>query len=388
MVALVIGSNNLLDTIRKHVPEQSWHPPFGGDEIEQMRMLAQVPAPRSQQKIVLTNVGGNWSSVAQLGWQVLWCEPTSPPVGCVSVLQSFADDTVRDLCARLWRAEAPDMRQVGDLVHGRTHTTATMLQVTGFTGGVGKTTSAWRLALAAAEHGVRTLLVDANRDQSSVRSFFDPGERLQVRTVADWVQGAPAVAGANQGSRLFQVPFDIAFAPSAGQEASWEHYRQFLHEASLVWDFIVVDYDRVSVESMQDDASAGGALLAPLLRAGTATLFVVKAGLQTQGDAARQLRSFDFLGLPNQFCGFKEVIPLGMDERAYRTLNYKPFGVFLGAERMSDMVADEIAQGKTGFSDPQLDDVRDRVLDWVLPDRGFAHEPTVVKRRWFGRKNR
>lgn len=380
MVALIVGQSPLLRALSEKLPEQWWQVPCEGDIVTKTQYLIDHPAPPRERGggIVFASVPADWSKVSAKGWRVFWCDRGQQPLGTIQIPNSAANQSVNDMAKRFWGKEIADSRRVGELLMGRTQTIATLLFVTGFTGGVGKTTTAKRTAERAAEKGVRTLLIDGNMTQSSLRSFFDPARQRDVNTIADWHPGQPPTKGGTPG-RLFGINYDLVFAPPARITVEWDRYAGIIDAARRTWQFVIVDLDRVSAADLTDPNTAGGALLTPYVRGGDLALFIIKAGRQTQGDAMNALSILPAIGLPRECVAIKDTIPIGLEN--YQQFDYSPYGTFIGTERQSDRSGKLLAAGQSNWTDPDLDTVRDKLLDWALPDHGFARPAHDEKKK-------
>lgn len=384
MASLIIGHGGILDVLRSKVPEQRWRVPAGEDFAAQADFLTRHPVRPGRQGIVFTNLPGNWMPVADAGWTIYWIDRGQIPIGAQALPEYFMDRSITDFVHEFWRIQTIDKRLVGDIILNRTRQTAPMIIVTSNTGGVGKTVSSRRLCERAREKGLRPLLIDGNMRQSSQRSFFDPGQRMPARTIADWRPGMAAQYGANSG-RMFNIGYDVSFAPPAGAMVSWDHYRACIEEARKLWDFVVLDLDRISADDLQDSTTAAGGMVVPYVLAGDLCLVIVKAGVQTQGDALNLLSAFPRYGLPRECIGIKDTVPVGMTD--YRPLDYSRYGIFLGVEYQTVEAGNLIASGKSNWADSNLDLAREQTLEWVLPDKGFEPAKFEVKKKkgWFHR---
>lgn len=378
MVALIIGGGDLLDTLKRRLPERAWRVPCGGDAQQQARFLAEHPVGEGR-GWVFASESANWVPASQAGWRIYWCRAGQVPVGTMELPPAALDGSVRSMLKSFWGVDAADKRLVGDLLLGRRQHSGTVLYVTSGSGGVGKSTSSRRLCERAAQMGVSSLLVDANPLQSSQRNFFGGRNLLDVRTISDWTPGDEhAQRGANQG-RGFNVGYDLTFAPETGQSVPWEHYAQYIQTARKLWQFVVVDLDRISPLDLDDPSTAAGALVAPGVTGGDLVLVPVKLGMQTQRDAMNLLAAFPRHGLPGECVGIKEVLPIGMSD--HRPYDYAPYGTYLGAERQSVDAERRIERCESNWADANLDLVRERVLAWALPDRGFDPKRYMPKEK-------
>lgn len=385
VVALIIGDSRLLTVLRSHVPEQRWRAPVAGDYAAQADFLIRHPVPSDKKGFVLTNMLGNWLPVADAGWTVYWCEQGQVPVGAQPLPNSFIGRSITDFIREFWGITSIDKRIVGDVLLNRVRPLAQLLPVTSNTGGVGKTVTCRRLAERASAMRMRTLLIDGNMRQSSQRSFFDPARTHNVTTIASWRAGMKAQRGANPG-KLFEVSYDLTFAPPVGTSVDWNWYREYIEEARKLWDFVILDLDRISADDLTDQSTAASELIVPYLQSGESCLVIVKAGRQTQGDAMNLLSAFRAHGLPRECIGIKDTVPVGMSE--YQHFDYSSYGTFLGTEYQSTEASNHIAAGDSNWADPQLDFVREQVLAWSLPDKGFNPEqfkPQPKKKGWFHR---
>ncbi|WP_417179975.1 hypothetical protein, partial [Alistipes putredinis] len=158
-----------------------------------------------------------------------------------------------------------------------------------------------------------------------------------------------------------------------------------IEEARKLWDFVVLDLDRISADDLQDSTTAAGGMVVPYVLAGDLCLVIVKAGVQTQGDALNLLSAFPRYGLPRECIGIKDTVPVGMTD--YRPLDYSRYGIFLGVEYQTVEAGNLIASGKSNWADSNLDLAREQTLEWVLPDKGFEPAKFEVKKKkgWFHR---
>lgn len=378
MPTVLIGDGPLLETLKTQLTEKAWRVPAGGTAAQQATFLARgVPAGRKG--VAFTDQPADWASASRAGWTVYWCSPGQVPLGTQPVPTELLARSMSDLTRRFWGVETDDRRLVGEVMLGNTRQVGTVLPVTSVTGGVGKTLSCRRFAERASQQHVRTLLVDANMRQSSQRHFFDPRGTMRVRTVLDWRGGDPRM-GANPGKH-FGIRYDLAFAPPTGQTVGWDHYRAYIDAARMYWNLIVVDLDRISAADLTQDDTAASTIVAHYARAGQPTLFIVKAGRQTQADAMTLISRLPECGLPRETVGVKDTLAIGVD--GYDRYDYSRFATFLGTERQSHKAEEHIAKGESGWADPGLDPVRERVLAWAMPDAGFdpGRYPDDGKRR-------
>lgn len=368
MVAFIVGHGRLLDVLQERIPEKRWRTPMGRSPSEQAAFLAANPVPEGRRGYVFTTEPANWSQASQAGWHVLWCEPGEIPYGTMPLGEKALSHSLQDMARRFWNVDIADRRLVGDIMLGKAADLAACLSITSVTGGVSKTTTSKRTAERAAENGVRTLLVDANQRQSSIRSFFDPMKRMEVNTICDWRQGEKPQKGANPG-KLFKVRYDLCFAPPSGMTVEWDHYAEYITQARRVWDLVIVDFDRVSVADFYEPDTAASQLIAPSCKSGDPVLFIVKAGRQTQGDAISLLSRLPELGMPRECVAVKDTIPEGMD--SYHRIDYSKWATYLGGEHQTPQAGARIAAGESNWPDPELDHTRELLLDWVMPDAGF-----------------
>lgn len=312
MRSVIIGDSPLLNALRKRITAHPYDVPAGNRAQDQATFLANHPVPDGQQGVVFAAAAANWLPVANAGWKVLWCDATiQPPYGSTPVLEGRSTWTVADLVYEYWNERVVDRRLVDDVLHNRRTDVGTMLSVTSNTGGVGKTTSSRRIAERAADMGVHTLLVDGNMLQSSQRSFFDPMMSMDVSTIASWRPGLPPTAAATHG-RTLGVKYDVVFAPPAGSAVSWDMYRRYLRQARRRWQFVVLDLDRINADDFNDKDSMAGSLLMPSIIAGDPCLVIVRAGRQTQADAANLLGAMREQQLPVELIGIKDTVPIGL----------------------------------------------------------------------------
>ena len=389
-ISLIIGGarkGGLLDSLRRSVPERRWRVPAGDEPAAQIRFLLDSPLPSGGGE-VYADVQGDWTAVQRKGWRVLWCADSQPPVGTVPLPDEVLHLSVSDLAERVWGMPVRDPRMVGNVLRGVVANLGTVLYVTSATGGVGKTTGSRRLCERAARNGIRTLLVDGNMGQGSQRSWFDLSQSKPLRSVSNWRPGKDPRMGANWGERQLGVKYDVAFAPPSGTSVGWDAYHGYIEAARAPWQFVVVDLDLINAKDLRDGSTAAGGLLVPALRSHDLCLFIVKAGVQTQGDAVGVLSALSSKGvnIPLDCIGIKDVMPVGMD--SYKRLDYRRYGVWLGEERQSEEAGRRLARGDNDWADPLLDETRERVLAWALPDRGFDPgrlRPKKTRGRW-GRK--
>lgn len=376
MFAMVVGDSGLCGVLRADLGSSGlassrWSVPRGASGVDAVRVLESFPAP-SGGGVVFASVPGSYVGVVAQGWRVFWCGVGVMPVGCRPLPDRWLGLSVSSLVFEQWGVRVVDRRLVVDVVAGRLRDVGVVVFVASATGGVGKSVSARRLCEAASARGVSALLVDGNRSQDSQRSFFDPAHRLVLHGVGDWHAGGDVRLGATPG-RLLGVSYDVAFAPAPDVNVSWADYQAFIAEARRRWGLIVVDLDRFGVSDSVDVSSAAGGLLMPSLLRGDCLLFIVRAGVATQRDAANVLGVFKASGVESSLVAVKECVPEGLER--WPKLDYGRFGVFLGSERWDSDAGGRIARGESGWLDPGLDSVRASVLDWLFPGRGFKPAP-------------
>lgn len=369
MTAVIIGNSPMLAALKSRLPERAWRVPGADDPLSQSRFLANNPAPAGARGYAFVSESGDWIAAHNAGWTVYWCDANKEaPLGTELLPNRALTATLRKVAHIFWGVNIADSRAIVDLLTGHVRHAGTILFVTSASGGVGKTTSSRRLCERARSNGVSSLLVDANMLQSSQRSFFDPAHRLDVRTIQDWEVGDRATTGANQG-RVLGVPYDVVFAPERGQSVSWQHYANYIEEARRLWSLVVVDLDRISALDFDTPNTAASELILPGMTAGDLMLVAVKAGRQTQADAMNMLSALPAHGIEPASVAIKDV--LDIDEDTYQPYTYDKVGTFVGVEHQSVQAKQHLANGESGWADDGLDLVREQVLDWALPDRGF-----------------
>ena len=393
-ISLIIGSGGLLTTVKKALSRAGnmrWQIPSADNIQAQADYLTRHPVPSDFKGIIFTDKAGNWLPIANAGYLIYWCDTGQVPVGTMGMSEQMLRMSVSDFVRTYWGINIVDKRLVVDILQNKVRDTAVLLPITSNTGGVGKTTSSRQLADRAAQVGLRVLLIDGNIRQSSQRSFFDPRQDKPLHTIADWRPGMQAQVGANRGRDL-GVPYDVCFAPPAGIGVDWQLYRQYISAARRLWDFVVLDLDRISADDLDDGDNIANGLLLPYIHAGDPCLVIVKAGRQTQIDALNLLTAFAQHRLPRELIGIKDTVPVGLSN--YRRLDYTRYGTFLGTEYQTIEASNHIANGDVRWDDSGIAFVRENVLNWVLPDRGFnpdkfnlnANEDAKKKWKGFGRK--
>lgn len=376
MKNVISGNAPLLKALKKWVPERRRSTPVGEEYAQLSPFLVSHPVPEGKQGFVFTSNAGDWLKVAKAGWTIYWCANSQPPYGTRSILSEHADWSMVDLCAQYFGVNVTDKRLVGDILEERANQTGIVLAVTSNTGGVGKTTSSRQLAQRATQMGVSTLLVDGNMRQSSQRSFFDPHRELNLNSIADWHPGmrmSPRV-GATHGAKRLGVHYDVTFAPPAGVEVSIDHYKRYIAQARRMWQLIVLDLDRISASDLKDKSTMAGGLLYPSVNAGDLALVIVKAGAQTQADADNLLDAMNAAGMPQERVGVKLTIGeenANVPHDEFLTFDYTRF-TFLGIEQQTAQAGRHIANAERDWEEPQLNQVREQVLAWALPDVGFT----------------
>lgn len=393
-ISLIIGSGGLLTTVKKALSRAGnmrWQVPAADNIQAQSDYLMRHPVPSDFKGIIFTDKAGNWLPVANAGYLIYWCDTGQIPVGTMGMSEQMLRMSVSDFVHAYWGINVADKRLVVDILQNKVRDTAVLLPITSNTGGVGKTTSSRQLADRASQVGLRVLLIDGNIRQSSQRSFFDPRQDKPLHTIADWRPGMHARVGANHGRNL-GVPYDVCFAPPAGVVVDWQLYRQYITAARRLWDFVVLDLDRISADDLDDEDNIANGLLLPYIHAGDPCLVIVKAGRQTQIDALNLLSAFARHQLPRDLIGIKDTVPVGLSN--YRRLDYTRYGTFLGTEYQTVEASNHIANGDMRWDDEGIAFVRENILNWVLPDRGFnpdkfnpnANGDGKKKRKGFGRR--
>ena len=373
-ISLIIGSGGLLTTIKKALTRAGnmrWQVPAADNIQAQADYLIRHPVPSGSKGIIFTDRAGNWLPIANAGYMVYWCNTGQIPVGAMGMSEQMLRMSVADFARTYWGIQLADKRLVVDILQNKVKETAVLLPITSNTGGVGKTTSSRQLADRASQVGLRVLLIDGNIRQSSQRSFFDPRQDKPLHTIADWRPGMQVQVGANRGRDL-GVPYDICFAPPAGVGVDWQIYRQYIQAARRLWDFVVLDLDRISADDLDDRENIANGLLLPYIQSGDPCLVIVKAGRQTQIDALNLLTALAEHHLPKELIGIKDTVPVGL--QGYRRLDYTRYGTFLGTEYQTVEASNHIANGDVRWDDPGLAFARENILNWALPDRGFNPE--------------
>lgn len=381
MVVFVSGYGQLLAEITRLLPPDTGRPPVGTDPGEQARWLAHHPVPPGRHGAMLTDQPALWQPAQQAGWRVYWCSPDQPPMGTEPLPGKALAMTLGAFIRLFWNVDIADTRIVADVMTGHARRSGSILFVTSCTGGVGKSVTSRRLAERASRE-TPTLLVDGNMLQSSQRSFFDPARTRTLRTIYEWRGGNPT-RGANQGKTL-HVPYDVCFAPPPGMTVAWDEYVEYVRAARRAWGFIIVDLDRVSAVDFTRPGTAAHDFLLPLAHEGAHVLFIVKAGVQTQGDAVGLLSALPQTGIDPQQVGVKDTIPEGMRQADWKRIDWTRWATWLGVEFQSREAGMRIAAGESGWSDPGLDRTREKVLEWALPGMGF--DPGRVKEKAKGWK--
>ncbi|GAA3635187.1 hypothetical protein [Microlunatus ginsengisoli] len=178
-----------------------------------------------------------------------------------------------------WTADDPvELVFDGPRRGGPAHTPAPVLVVFGARGGLGKTSVAQALAGTAAAAGLRTVLVDANREQPDQTLLLRLDPDRPVPSVYDAARsGRPEDAVASPGEldrlrgvRRDKVRFALAAGPPAAVPGAAEActpavYRRVVDHAARVGDLVVVDTHPVSASHPTDMVTG---LVLPLLRGG------------------------------------------------------------------------------------------------------------------------
>lgn len=205
--------------------------------------------------------------------------PAAPPIASVPVAPapvSFAPDEDEEFfsrrAARTQQAPAPRTTRVTD-DDGRL---APVIFTASGRGGVGKSTTAIKLAHLAAGAGMRAVLIDANRGQADLRKYLRIGQAGNAPTILDAAFGGSLQDALmmpeqhtpyRQQSRLEPLDFGVVLGPPPETDISVVNaalYSRTIEEARRMADLVVVDTQ--IIETPLSDIWSG--MVVPLLRGG------------------------------------------------------------------------------------------------------------------------
>lgn len=188
---------------------------------------------------------------------------------------------------------------------------ASIIFVTGGTGGVGKSSCARMLAQACALAGAKTVLVDGNPGQQSQRVFLDVRddqglEDVRFSSVMDAVLRPSEV---NARFAFLPGPLD-PFHPR-----TIDRYGEALVALRPNCRLIIVDADRTDPRQWDDQTTFSGGIMRPFLASGQARL-VFRIG-QTGSQLDDGLAALDAIRMPGQTLAISQV-PQGLKPKPAR----------------------------------------------------------------------
>lgn len=223
-------------------------------------------------------------------------------------------------------------------------TKATLIFVTGGSGGIGKSAGARMIAHAAGLTGLRVTLMDANPGQQSQRAFLHIDDRYALEHAYD--QGLP---GALAGPRAVNAPFAFMAGPADPYAPDMPGmYMDVLLALQGLCDLIVVDADRTDPTMWEDARTIPGGLVRPIVsQTGARILFRIgQSGSQVDDGLA----ALDSIRMPER-TGVVAVCPTGVrplsDSRWRGMLD--GMGRYLGCDGWSQDSVRLIDEGRTGW---------------------------------------
>jgi len=255
-------------------------------------------------------------------------------------------------------------------------------------GGAGKTTQTLMYAQTAGAAGLRTLVIDANRDQGDIGSSLRI-EKAGLPTVLQSISGRPedavvtkAQINAVRPSASQDIEFDVVLAPprefAGPQYATAQVYSRLLAWAKQRYQVIVVDTQ--IVEANKSDLHLG--FIIPELRAGAWS-----AGIAL----------YDYSAIRNAFAVFDELAALGVTPQ--RTLvvatrwpakeadtdrfvsQFGHYGTFVGFVADDPNVNAQKSVGNLLIGSPAVAPAVKALLHRVTGNPAFAPETAAPKKR-------
>lgn len=221
---------------------------------------------------------------------------------------------------------------------------ATIIFVTGGSGGIGKSSGARMIAHAAGLTGLRVTLVDANPGQQSQRAFLHAGDRYALEHAYD--QGLPEALA---GPRAVNAPFAFMAGPADPYAPDMPRmYTDVILALRGLCDLIVVDADRTDPALWEDKRSIPGGLMRPMCAHMEARVLfrVGQSGSQVDDGLA----ALDAIRMPDR-TGVTAVCPTGVrplpDSRWRGMLD--GMGRYLGCDRWDADSLRLIDEGRTGW---------------------------------------
>jgi MinD-like ATPase involved in chromosome partitioning or flagellar assembly len=255
-------------------------------------------------------------------------------------------------------------------------------------GGAGKTTQTLMYAQTGGSAGLRTLVIDANRDQGDIGTSLRI-EKAGFPTVLQAVHGSPADAivhkdaiNAARPSASQDIEFDVILAPPrefAGPDyASATVYAKVLAYAKSKYDLVVIDTQ--IIEAHKSDLHLG--FIIPELRSGAWS-----AGIAT----------YDYSAIRNAFAVFHELVELGVTPQRTLVLatrwperesdaerfisQFGHFGTFVGFVGDDPNVNAQKSVGNLLVGSPAVEPVVRTLLHRVTGNHAFAPIEETGRRR-------
>lgn len=261
-------------------------------------------------------------------------------------------------------------------------------------GGVGKSTTSIQLACAAAEAGLRVILIDGNSGQGDLRTYLRLN-RTNLPTMYDAAIGnikdailTPATINANREDSLGEIKFAFIGAPpddiNDATVVTDALYRDVIHFARRNADLVIMD---TQIVESTDRTGVVGNILLPALVHDAWGIGVADMSTVGVNNLNNRLRKFINEGVPTDrlMVIINQVHPEQL-ETANKAVHYfRNLGTFLGAVELDINVKHAMNAGRINMDNEQLRAVMSKALLRITGNEAFRqaaeYKPEPVKKQ-------
>lgn len=262
-------------------------------------------------------------------------------------------------------------------------------------GGVGKSTTSLQLAHAAAEAGLRVILIDGNCGQGDLRTYLRLN-RADLPTIYDAAIGSPRDAvltpdmiNANRRENLGRIGFGFVAAPpdEINDPSIVSHgvYRKVIEFARRNADLVIMDTQ--IIESIDRTGVVSQLLLPALVQDawGVGITDMTNVGVNNLNS---RLRMFIRQGVPSDrlLVVLNKVNPNKIDVASRASNVFEGQAKFLGKVETDDAIYEDMNAGRIAISNPELHSIMCKILLRVTGNEEFRSgaewtPDTKVKRK-------